>query len=262
MRELPRALDCMDEIAAQIRERRPFVFLDFDGTLTPIVDHPDRATLAASVRESLRRLACLCPIAFVSGRDLSDLRARIGLDGVYYAGGHGFEIAGPRGLHYASPLDGAVLSALDNAERELRSRLAGIGGTLLERKRSSLGIHFRMVSDRDLPHVERAVDETLTHHRSLRKRHGKKVFELQPDIAWNKGEAVRWLVRTLGLDGPDVLPIYIGDDLTDEDAFRALAAHGLGIAILDQPRPTAARYQLRDPGELHAFIDKLVRLLP
>jgi alpha,alpha-trehalase len=233
------------------------VLLDYDGTLTPIVDRPELAVLDEATRRAVRRLALRCVVAIVSGRDLADVRERVAIDGIYYAGSHGFDIAGPGGLREAAQGALAAVPFLDAAEAELGGALAGVAGALLERKRFSIAVHYRLVQDRDVPAVEQAVDETLRRHGRLRKRSGKKVFELQPDIRWDKGAAVRWLLGALGLSGPGVLSLYIGDDVTDEDAFRALSGLGVGIIVRDRPRPTAAGYFLQDTREVREFLEIL-----
>jgi len=86
---------------------------------------------------------------------------------------------------------------------------------------------------------------------------GKKVYELLPDIDWNKGKAVLWLLETLGLEGWNVLPIYIGDDRTDEDAFRALEKPGVGILVSDRAQETSANYTLRNPEEVERFLQNI-----
>ena len=256
------ALQAPDAIRDRLRGRRPAVFLDFDGTLAPIVDRPADAAIDAETRAAVARLARRCPVAVVSGRDLPDVAARVALDELYYAGSHGFDIAGPRGLRHVHPDGVRAVPALDAAEKMLRDALRGIDGVLVERKRFSLAVHVRLVrDDAAVAAVERAVDRALRQHHSLRKGLGKKVFDLQPDIAWDKGAAVLWLLRALGFDGPDVLPVYLGDDLTDEDAFRALAGRGLGIAVLDQDRPTAADYRLDDPAQVRLLLGRLADAL-
>src|SRR5438552_7031756 len=244
---LPSALNFIDEIIAGTGGKRPAVFLDYDGTLTPIVSHPEDAWLSDSMRQTLRSLAARVPVAILSGRDLDDVRGRVHVDGIVYAGSHGFDIAGAGGLR--RELGAAYLSVLDAAETELREALDEIPGAQLERKRFSVAAHYRNVNENDAFRVALAVDAVAARHRELRRIHGKKIYELLPDIDWNKGKAVSWLLETLGLEGRNALPIYIGDDRTDEDAFRAIDQRGIGIVVAEQSQPTAARYSLRDPAE-------------
>jgi trehalose-phosphatase len=131
----------------------------------------------------------------------------------------------------------------------------------LERKRFSVAAHYRNVNANDVPRVERAVAEVTARRRELRRIDGKKVFELVPDIEWNKGKAVLWLLETLGLEGGNDCPIYIGDDRTDEDVFRALAQCGMGILVSEKPRHTAASYSLKNPTEVEPFLRRLVAML-
>jgi trehalose-phosphatase len=240
-----------EAILAAARGRDLALFLDYDGTLTPIVDRPEDAVLAEETRAVLRRLAARHAVAIVSGRDLRDVRARVGIDGLHYAGSHGFDIAGPRGAH-AHEAARSAESHLAAAANELERDTARIAGAQVERKRFALAVHFRRARDTDAGAIEAAVDRALARHPGLRKTGGKKIFELRPDVDWDKGRAVLWLLENLGLG--DALPVYIGDDVTDEDAFRALAGRGIGIAVQDAPRPTAATHALRDPDEVRALL--------
>ncbi len=251
--KIPSALDHVHEIA--IRGRQLAVFLDYDGTLRPIVSRPEQAVLADSTRRVLRKLAAQVPVAILSGRDLDDIQRRVGIDGIVYAGSHGFDIAGPRGLHKQMATE--FLPTLDAAERELHERLAGVSGALLERKRFSIAAHYRNVDDSDVFKVEQAVNEAAARHRELRMIAGKKVYDLQPNIDWHKGKALIWLLDTLGLKQSEALSLYIGDDLTDEDAFRALRQLGIGIVVSEQPRSTAARYALKSPAEVERFLREI-----
>lgn len=253
----PPALERLAELADRLRARPPAVFLDYDGTLSPIVDRPERAVLPPATREAVERLARRCPVAVVSGRDLVDVRDKVGVPGLWYAGSHGFDIAGPTGAH-VHPDAGARLAALDAAEQELRAALAGVEGVLFERKRFSLAVHHRLVDDARVPEVEDAVVAARDRHDGLRIGRGKRVLELLPDLPWDKGAAVRWLLDVLG---PERLPVYLGDDVTDEDAFRAIAADGVGVVVLDGPRPTAARYRVADPDEARALLEALAAAL-
>ncbi len=249
---LPSALEHVEEIAGA-GDRSLAIFLDYDGTLTPIVSRPDQAVLMGSTHAILRTLAAKVPVAILSGRELKDVRKRVAIVGIVYAGSHGFDIAGPRGLRRQEARE--FLSALDAAEKELREKLAGIAGILIERKCFSIAAHYRNVNENDFPKLERGVSEITTRHRKLRRIDGKKVYEFLPNINWDKGKAVLWLLEKLGLERPN--PIYIGDDRTDEDAFRVLERRGVGILVSEQPRPTAANYSLRNPSEVESFLHKL-----
>ncbi|HPQ60754.1 MAG TPA: trehalose-phosphatase, partial [Syntrophales bacterium] len=132
---------------------------------------------------------------------------------------------------------------------------------LVERKKFSIAVHYRKVRQEEVPQVEDRVDRVLEQSSGLRKSFGKKVFELQPEIDWNKGKALFWVLDALDLDGPDVLPFYIGDDTTDEDAFRAIEDRGIGIVVMNRPRPTRARYALKDPDAVGRFLESLERVI-
>ena len=252
---LPSALDHVQEIVGA-GDCRPVIFLDYDGTLTPIVSRPDQAALAESTRAILRTLTAKLPVAVLSGRELEDVRNRVDVDGIVYAGSHGFDIAGPRSLQRQEATD--FLPTLDAAEKELREKLASAPGALVERKRFSVAAHYRNINENDFPKLEAAVSEVVARYRELRRMEGKKVYELLPRIDWDKGKAALWLLENLGLKQRKVRPIYIGDDRTDEDAFRALEQHGVGILVSEEPRPTAAKYSLKDPPEVERFLRKLV----
>lgn len=252
---LPSALEHVEEIAG-VDVRSLAIFLDYDGTLTPIVSQPEQAGLADSTRAILRTLAEIAPVAILSGRELDDVRQRVNIASIVYAGSHGFDIAGPHGLRRQEATE--FLPALDAAEKELRERLTDIAGAHVERKRFSIAAHYRKVSESNFPRVERAVGEAAARYPQLRTIHGKKVFELLPDVDWDKGKALLWLLETLGSERAKVRPIYIGDDRTDEDAFRELEQGGVGILVSDDPRPTAASYSLKDPIEVARFLHALI----
>jgi trehalose-phosphatase len=252
------ALEHLEEIAGA-DGKRVAIFLDYDGTLTPIVNDPEKALLSDSMREPLRVLAMQRPVAILSGRDLDDVRQRVDIDQIIYAGSHGFDIAGPRKLR--KEVATQFLANLDLAEKELRKELAEIVGARVERKRFSIAAHYRTVNERDFPNLQRAVSEVASLHRELRCMEGKKVYELQPGVDWDKGKAVLWLLQTLGLEQANAFPIYVGDDRTDEDAFRVIGKRGAGILVSEQPRTTAASYLLKDPTEVQQFLRKLVECL-
>jgi len=251
---IPSALEHVQEIAGG--SGRAAVFLDYDGTLTPIVSQPEDAWLSDSMRQTLRELAARAPVvAILSGRDLNDVRRRVNIDAIVYAGSHGFDIAGPRGLRRQMATE--FLPNLDEAEIELHRALDEIPGAKVERKLFSVAAHYRNVKENDLSRVQRVVNAVATEHHELRKVEGKKVYELLPDIDWDKGKAVIWLLEMFGLEGGTLRPIYIGDDRTDEDAFRALKQVGVGIVVSEKSQDTAASYSLKDPTDVEPFLRAL-----
>jgi trehalose-phosphatase len=259
--DLSDALEQYAAVARRFADAQPAVFLDYDGTLTPIVARPDLAILADDMRATVRDLAALCPVAIISGRDRADVARLVNLDTLVYAGSHGFDIAGPGGLRKQHEQASAFLPALDRAERRLEQAVGGIAGALIERKRFAIAMHYRLVAETDVGAVEAAVDAALETNPNLRKTYGKKVFELRPRLDWDKGKAVLWLLAALGLDRSDILPLYLGDDDTDEDAFAALAGRGIGILVADGQQPTAAQYRLKDPDAVGRFLRALAATL-
>jgi trehalose 6-phosphate phosphatase len=248
------------ELAARLRGRRLAVFLDYDGTLTPIVERPEDARLSDVMRAAVRRLAGQCPVAVVSGRDRADVACLVGLDALYYAGSHGFDISGPNGFRMEYEAAQQARPALVAAADTLEAALADVAGAAVERKRFAVAVHYRRVAETEVGRVRAVVDRVAVAHPELRQTGGKKVFELRPRVEWDKGRAVLWLLEVLGLAETDVTALYIGDDETDEDAFAALATRGagsVGILVTEAPRPTAAAYQLRDPDEVRVFLERL-----
>ena len=244
---------------AAVRRGTAGVFLDYDGTLTPIADRPEQATLSASTRARLARLASCCPVTIVTGRDIAVVRGFVRLDGIGYAGCHGLDIEGAAGSGLRHEAAGDVLPSLDAAESDLRRGVSDLTGALVERKRYSVSTHYRLVAATDAPAVEEVVAAVAGRYPALRRERGKKVFELRPDVAWDKGSAVAWLLDALSLD-PGAAT-YIGDDETDEHAFELLNGSGVPIVVEHDDRPTSARYRVRDPREVTEVLDLLIEAL-
>jgi trehalose-phosphatase len=254
---LPDALDppnAMDEFEAG---RTPYVFLDYDGTLTPIVSRPEDAVLTSDMRDRLARAAERHALAVVSGRAVDDLRARIGLDGIVYAGSHGLEVCYPSGRHVEHAEAHAALAVLDRLNTRLEAALGDVDGVQLERKRLGLAVHYRRAQAATVLRVERTVADAHAEFDTLAVKAGKMVFEFVPDVAWDKGRALRSVLDESGATTPDAVPIYIGDDVTDEDAFNAVEACGIGIAVGDGPARTAARWKLDDVAAVGRLLERL-----
>ncbi len=261
---VPDALASWDTVAALLRGRRLAVFLDFDGTLSPIVDRPDDARLTPSGGPALERLAALCPVAIVSGRDLGDVRRKAGVETLWYAGSHGFELAGPDGQTHEHEQAGKAVAALAEARRQLSERLRELPGAIVEEKRFALAAHYRMVAEERACEVIDAVAEVGSQYDVLRMTGGRKVAELRPNIDWDKGKALHWLLEQIAPDGGEVLPLYAGDDLTDEDALTAIGEDGFGVVVRNYElgdRPTAAHVAADDPEEFCVFLERVADLL-
>lgn len=257
---LPIPLVNLESFANRLADRRPALFLDYGGTLVPVGDRPEYARLSDDMRSLLGEAARAMPVIVVSGRSLDDVSSLVGLPEIIYAGSHGLEIRGPT-LDLELPEGMDALDELGKAADELAARLDKIAGPRLERKRFTIVVHLRQVAGRDRSAVVAAVEQVQARYPRLHRTGGKDVIELLPNIDWDKGRAVAWLLSELGLAGPEVLPIYIGDDVTDEDAFKAVRGRGLGILVSERPQPSAADYRLKDTREVAALLRRLVETL-
>jgi alpha,alpha-trehalase len=257
---IPSALSKKDEILSRLRERTPAIFLDYDGTLTPIVEDPDKATLSDKTKRVIKRLSDHYSVAIISGRDLVDVQNMVGISDIAYAGSHGFDIAGPGGKYKEQKTGKHFLPMLEHAGEELSRSLRDIPRARVERKRFAIAVHYRQVDSADVNTLEKRFDDILSHYPELRKTTGKKVIELRPNIDWNKGKALIHLLDALYTDSSRVIPVYIGDDITDQDAFRAISNRGIAIAVGSEMRQTAAHYTLRDSEEVVRFLQDLTAL--
>ena len=258
------------QVYSQVKElvatRRPVVFLDFDGTLSDITAHPDSATLVDGAAEALRALAEQCPVAVISGRDLADVRERVKVDEVWYAGSHGLELMAPDGTYHENAGAADLIGTLARAACRLAEMIGDISGIELEHKRFAVAVHYRNADPADIDRVTAAV-RSLGRSEGLRTTAGRKVIELRPNLYWEKGTTLNWLLERIqasdcAADAASVLPIYIGDDITDEDAFDAVQFDGVGIVVRHDEhgdRPSAALFSLESPSTVVEFIGRLAR---
>jgi trehalose-phosphatase len=236
-----------------------FLFLDFDGTLTPIVETPDKAILSQEARNLLGLLSqkSNCKIAIISGRTLPDIKKKLGLKNIIYSGNHGFQIEGPKiKYEFLTPL--VYRKALQQIKDRLERELNGLGGVFVEDKKFSLVLHYRLAKKKYLNLIKTVFHEAVIMFlikNKIRIRKGKKTLEVNPPINWDKGKAVLWLFarQRLALKRSAILPVYIGDDVTDEDAFRVLKRRGLTVFV-GKPGNSTANYYLKNPREVIKFL--------
>ncbi len=257
-KNLPSALKKVKEL---LQGKTPAVFLDYDGCLTHIVKDPDKAILTDGMRNTLQQLAAECPVAVVSGRDRANVEQLVQLNNLYYAGSHGFDISGPNNMHTEPGGAAAAIPALDKAQADLNERLNKIDGALVERKRYAIAVHYRNVAEEQVSEVLEATQDVLSKYKELKPGPGKKIMELKPNLDWHKGKAVHWLLEELNLKKSDIIPLYIGDDLTDEDAFAALQGKGVSILVGEHDEETAADYRLESVEEVQEFLIELTQYL-
>lgn len=261
MSNLPDALAHFTEVVDRISGRQMAVFFDFDGTLSPIVEQPETAALTGGAAQALESLSHRCPVGVLSGRDLGDVRERVGVPGLWYAGSHGFETASPDGTRHRNETAAQAIPLLHQAALELTERLAPSLGVVVEHKRYAVAVHYRNAStDATAPVTAAARD--IGRRLGLRVTSGRKVVELRPDVDWDKGRTLNWIAGQIS-DDRRVLPIFLGDDLTDEDGFDAVHDDGLGVVVRhdeDGDRATNARFSLDDPDHVRQFIDRLIEL--
>lgn len=254
---LPSALVRWEEIKRRLAKGTPALFLDYDGTLTPIRARPELATLCEGHRQILRSVAKVIPSAVVSGRSRSDVQTLVGLKELAYAGSHGFDIVGPYGATVEYEVAEWIQAVMKHVSQDLRTRLRGISGCTVESKEYSVAIHTRLVAPDEVSGIEQSVDEIVAGDEHLKKTVGKKLFEVRPAVDWDKGRCLPVLLNALGVSPNDSTMVYIGDDTTDEDAFQRLREDDIGILVSQDPRPTAASFSLQDPGEVFEFLKQL-----
>ncbi|XP_065008869.1 probable trehalose-phosphate phosphatase 6 isoform X1 [Musa acuminata AAA Group] len=303
----PSALNKFEQIMSASKGKQIVMFMDYDGTLSPIVDDPDSAFMSDAMREAVRDVARYFPTAIVSGRCLDKVINFVRLADLYYAGSHGMDIKGPTKprhdkarvgappppfphqphpqtesiscrlfrLHAYPLLSLCVVQAkpvlfqpaseflpmIDAVHKALLERTKSTPGARVENNKFCVSVHFRCVDEKSWSSLFEQVRCVLKEYPKLRLTQGRKVLEIRPTIKWDKGKALEFLLESLGFANcTNVMPVYIGDDRTDEDAFKVLRDRGQGFGILVSkfPKETNATYSLQEPSEVKDFLVRLV----
>jgi len=256
--DLPELNSNIESFFKKLEKQRVAIFLDYDGTLTPIVSRPEDAKITPEMKAAVHELSTLIPVAVISGRDRKDVSQMVGLDNLIYSGSHGFDTKGPD-FEYQHEAGVKCLPEFDAAEKALKQSLSAIDNAKVERKLFAIAIHYRNVSENEVAKVEALVNEIYHKYDCLKKTGGKKIIELKPDIDWHKGKALLWLLEKLDLKKSEILPVYIGDDVTDEDAFKVLPeVDGIGILVGDHEMSTTANYRLDEVPHVKNFLQQLI----
>ncbi|GAV66219.1 Trehalose_PPase domain-containing protein [Cephalotus follicularis] len=280
MVDYPSALGSFDRMMKAAKGKKLAVFLDYDGTLSQIVDDPDRAFMTVEMRAAVREVSKYFPTSIISGRSREKVKDFVELSSVYYAGSHGMDIIAPPrpvkssdGKYHIVPVDKKenevifqpakkFLPAIQEIFTALEEKIRKIEGARVEDNRFCISVHFRQVREEDYGILEEKVKSVVEKYSGFRLSEGKKVMEIRPSIEWDKGHALEYLLDTLGFSSAnDVIPLYIGDDRTDEDAFKVIQRRGQGYPIIvsSVPKDTNASYSLRDPSEVLTFLLRLAR---
>jgi len=235
-------------------------FLDYDGTLTPIVSRPELAVISSDMQDTVKKLSQKYTTAIVSGRMREDVEKLVGISGLIYAGSHGFDIKGPE-VTMVKPQAEKSIPLVSKVIEKLKKELAGIVGVIIEEKKFSTAVHYRLVKEEEkILKIRNLVREIIQENKTLRLMEGKKVFEILPAIDWNKGKAVRWVMDSLGINWQDYSVVYIGDDTTDEDAFRTVCTRGTSILVSDKDKVSAADFMVSSPKEVKELFERILEI--
>lgn len=238
------------------------LFLDYDGTLTPIVNNPDHAFLSDETRKAIQTLAMLFPTAIISGRGRAKVEEFVQLAELYYAGSHGMDIAAPKFSDVSLAFQPAAQyeSLIQEVTKRLKDVINHIQGSSIEDNKYCVSVHFRNCHQDSYEEILNLVENIIADEPDLHITRGRKVLEIRPRVNWDKGSALLHLLSMLGIPESEVFCLYIGDDRTDEDAFRVLVDRGIGAGILvsNKVKPTKGIWTVRDPFEVTKLLEKLI----
>ncbi|MCM8790227.1 MAG: trehalose-phosphatase [Candidatus Omnitrophica bacterium] len=246
-----------------LKGKNIYLFLDCDGTLAPIADTPDKASIPDKTKEVLGRLSRLggLRLAIISGRSLSDIRSVVGLDGIIYVGNHGLEVEG-EDITSEWKIIPSYKENLARIKTILAAEYAATPGVFIEDKGLSLCLHYRMAdTDEDtIRDIFRRITGPFKEAGKIATMDGKKVIEVRPATGWGKGKIVKWLLarERMRTGDNDIFPIYVGDDTTDEEAFKALGDNGIAVMVGNVPA-SSARYYADNTDEVYQLLTMILK---
>jgi len=253
----------LDEISENLGDQKLILLLDYDGTLTPIVGTPDKAILHDDMRTVLEEIKedPNIILAIISGRSLEDVKSKVRINGICYAGNHGMEIEYKDKL-FVFPDAKTKMDVIKKICAELNPLLKGIEGVIIENKGLTASVHYRMAPPtriHEVKSIARTAFRPYIESGDIRITHGKMVLEIRPNIPWDKGKAVLWVLSAIEKEAPQKhATIYIGDDRTDEDAFKALKGTGITVLVSSKTKNTDAEFVLYRVNEVKSFLLWLV----
>jgi trehalose 6-phosphate phosphatase len=260
---MPHLLNVWPTVSKALRDAPCLLLLfDYDGTLTPIAVRPDLAVLPSETRDSLTSLSSdgRYILGVISGRSLADVRERVGMPDIIYAGNHGLEIEGP-GIRFLHPQAEELKTVIGEVHEQLRHLIADYPGVVIEHKGLTLSVHYRLTPENLAGQVNsafHAIVSSFQESTPIKITRGKKVLEVRPDVPWDKGKAI---ARLREIFPQATLTMFFGDDLTDEDGFNVVQEAG-GIAVFVGParQPTRALHRVDSPQEVAQTLRLMAQL--
>lgn len=252
-------LSCSNVVVARIkRAEHVLLLIDYDGTLTPIVGRPELAKLSLQVKECLQNLIenPSLTLGVISGRALEDLRKRVNIKGIIYAGNHGLEIEGPD-ITYVNPVAKKTQPVICSLCQDISRELADIRGAIIEDKGLTLSLHYRLVDEAQLEELNRIFCNIIKPRATsgkIKVSEGKRVYEVKPAVDWDKGKAIAFIAQNLKWKR-EPLMVFFGDDVTDYDGFRTVDDNGgISIYVGGEDTEPVAQYFLDSPEEVYQFL--------
>lgn len=257
-------MEQQERIWAELKNKKIYLLLDYDGTLAPIAQNPDLAVLAPKTWAVLKKLSNhpRCMLAIISGRALASIKKMVKIPKIIYSGNHGFEVD-YHGVHLKLLQDTNFQILLNKIHTVLGKKMKGIKGILLENKKMTLSVHYRLVSRNQRPVIKTIFREVITPYQVRRQVNvtaGKMVLEIRPPLEWGKGDLVKWLLHEGAQNGNKTVVFYFGDDRTDEEAFKVVKGKGYAI-IVGKNKRSAAEYYLKNPDEVGKVLEQIDRTL-